>query len=267
MNLNEKYGQYALVTGASSGLGLAFAEYLAAHKMDLVLVARREAELKLITNRLQSDYSVTIIPITQDLSDPGFMDNIESKIKDLDIGLLINNAGIGASGEFTTIDLKRHMELVRLNCQAPVQLSHYILSGMKKRKRGAVIFLGSIVGHGGTPFYSTYAASKAFNISLAKSIWFDVRSYNIDVLAISPGTIKTDFHRNAGMSQPRMAMLPAQVVMGAMQKLGKSIEYVPGTLNRFLSFFNDLFNGAWYYQKKYNYIKKNMFEKNGEPEA
>ncbi len=266
MNLVEKYGQYALVTGASSGLGLAFAEYLAACKMDLILVARRKVELKQIANRLQQEHSVTVIPIVQDLSDPDFWDIIESQIKDLEIGLLVNNAGMGASGEFTSIDLKRHMELVRLNCQAPVQLSHYILSGMKKRKRGAVIFIGSIVGHGGTPFYSTYAASKAFNISLAKSIWFDVRGYNIDVLVVSPGTIKTDFHHNAGMSQPQRAAIADKVVTGAMQKLGKNIEHVPGFLNRLVSLFNDLINGAWYYQKKYNYIKKNMFAKNREPE-
>jgi len=242
-NLKEKYGEWALITGASTGIGKAFAEYLAEKGMNMILVARRKERLLSLANELKNKYNVQAIPVALDLTKDNFSDELKPYTENKEIGLLINNAGYGSAGPFFESDLDWYTDMVRLNCLAPVKLTHYIVQRMTKREKGAIIFLGSVAGYYGSPFFSTYAATKAFNIQFGQSLWYELKKSNIDVLVVSPGSTETEFHDVAGFSRALIVMTPEKVVRKAMRALGRRIEIVTGLENKLLVFFSRLFPG------------------------
>jgi len=177
------------------------------------------------------------------LTSDDFPDKLTQFIKDKEIGLLINNAGYGSGGRFAEGDPDWYADMVRLNCLAPVKLTHCILPGMTKRQKGAIIFLGSVAGYYGSPYFSTYSATKAFNIQFGQSLWYELKKLNIDVLVVSPGSTETEFHAVAGFSRALIVMPPEKVVRKAMRVLGRRIEIVTGPENKLLVFFSRLFPG------------------------
>ncbi|HOL96293.1 MAG TPA: SDR family NAD(P)-dependent oxidoreductase, partial [bacterium] len=160
--LKRKYGPAALVTGASSGIGRAFAEELAARDFDLVLVARRGGRLEQIKNDLEARFGISVMPIVQDLTASGAVRRVCEEIQKSgwDIGLLINNAGFGSQGEFDTLDLENELTMVDLACRVPVELTHRLVPGMKQRRRGGIIFVSSVLSQFPSPYMATYAAGK-----------------------------------------------------------------------------------------------------------
>lgn len=235
MTLQQKYGSWALITGASSGIGEGFARRLASEKMNLILVARRKERLEKLEDELNQKYGVSIITAPLDLSSEDFMEKLLQFVDNREVGLLINNAGFGYNGDFGDSDINWQKDMIRVNCIAPTVLTHHFVQPMKERKKGAIIFLGSLVGCLPTPFTTTYSATKAFNLFMGEGLWYELRNYNVDVLTLNPGGTDTEFQKVAGTSAGPIPRTVKEVVDTAMQSLGKKISVVDGTKNKFLA--------------------------------
>lgn len=233
MELKEKYGSWALITGASSGIGLEFAKYLSARKINLLLAARRIDILNHISEELSSKENIEVIPVQCDLTNDTDVDNLLKVCSTKEIGILINNAGFGMNGKFTDGDSETQRNMIRLNCEAPVILTNVILGQMLKRGKGAVIFLGSILAFQPSPLMALYSATKVFNLFLGESLWWELKKQNIDVLALNPGSTDTEFDRIAGDAKTPGIRKAADVVETAMNVLGKKPSVVDGFRNKF----------------------------------
>jgi short-subunit dehydrogenase len=235
MTLKEKYGCWALITGASSGIGEEFSKRLASEKMNLILVARRKDRLEKLTEELKVKYGVKIVVVPLDLSKDKFMDELKEYVEDREVGFLINNAGFGYNGEFGEGDVEKLTDMIRVNCIAPTLLTHHFVQSMKERKKGAIIFLGSLVGYLPIPFTTTYSATKAFNLFMGEGLWYELRKYNIDVLALNPGGTDTEFQKVANTSAGPIPRTVEEVVNTAMNNLGRRPSVVDGFYNKVLS--------------------------------
>jgi uncharacterized protein len=233
MTFKERYGPWALVTGASAGIGEEFARQLAAIGLNLILVARRKHRLDDLARQLESANKVAVQTIAADLSRPDFLPSIASAIASTEVGLLVNNAGFGLAGEFLDHEIEKELALLDVNCRAPLVLTHVIGRQMAQRRRGGVIFVSSVSGFIATPFEAHYAASKAYELFLAEALGFELKKHGVDVLALCPGSTDTDFHSLAG-SRSVAAMPVAPVVELAIKTLGKKPVAIPGWHNRLL---------------------------------
>ncbi len=232
-NWKRRYGDWALVTGASSGLGADFVRQLAQKKMNIILVARRVDKMNVIAEEVENNCGVKTQVIGQDLIKSDAVDNIRNKVGDKEIGVLINNAGYGVLGKFHKNDYDYQVEMVKLNCVAPVALTHAFIDPMVKRGKGAVIFLASTAAYQGVPFFSVYAATKCFNLFLAEGLWGEYRKQGIDIMGLSPGFTATEFQSHANIKRKK-GPTPAKsedVVELAIRKLGKNPSIVHGALN------------------------------------
>ncbi len=189
----------ALITGASSGIGKAFAEELAARKTNLVLVARSEDKLNQLAKELNEQYKIQVDVIVKDLTEPNATAAVFDviKAKGLTIDLLINNAGFGSYGDFAESDRERQLKIVQLNILALVDLTHQFLPLMRQRRSGSIINVSSITGFQPIPYLSVYAASKAFILSFSEALWAENRQHGVRVLVTCPGPIETNFFAQA----------------------------------------------------------------------
>jgi uncharacterized protein len=231
-NLVERFGAWALVTGASSGIGEAFARRLAEHGMNLVLVARRQDRLRTLAEELQSRHSITTRVVPVDLSQEGFLPIIEQATADLEVGLLVNNAGIVTTGKFLDSNLDAELALLHINIRAPLILTHHFGRLMRKRRRGSMIFVSSTVAFAGVPLWSNYAASKAYDLVFAEGLAKELHQDGISVLAVCPGATRTEFWPQG--AKPSSLMMPQAVVDVALNKLGRRTTVVPGGWRPFL---------------------------------
>lgn len=240
MSLPDRFGGAALVTGASAGIGEAFARALAARKMDLVLVARRRDRLEALAAELAAAHGVRAVAVDHDLTRPDVHRTLPEAVraKGMSVGLLVNNAGFGAYGRFEEIDIDEQARMVDLNCRAPILLTHAFLPEMRARGTGGVIFLASIAAYQPTPLFTTYGASKAFNLMIAEALWAELREQGIAVLALSPGYTPTEFQEVAKSADPKPpggSTSPEQVVDKALDAIGGPPSVVPGAMNRLLT--------------------------------
>lgn len=226
------YGKWALITGASSGIGEEFAKRLAKEKFNLIVIARREERLQALAKLLREKEGIEVKVIPGDLTDFNLIERIKNECTGLEIGLLINNAGFGSTGEFISCDPEREAKMVMLNCVVPTILTHHFLNGMIERKKGGIIFLGSMVAFQSTPLMATYAATKAFNLLLGEALWYELKKHKIDVLALNPGGTDTEFQRIASLGTGPAPRTPQQVVETALNALGKKPSVVDGALNK-----------------------------------
>ncbi|AKG20969.1 SDR family NAD(P)-dependent oxidoreductase [Calothrix sp. 336/3] len=213
----------ALITGASSGIGEAFAEELAARQMNLVLVARSAEKLQQLAQTLQAKYGVRVDVIPLDLTTANAASVIFDTTQSLGItiDLLINNAGFGDYGEFSSRQGDRQVQMIQLNVLALVDLTHKYLPLMRDRRGGSIINVASIAAFQPLPYMSVYAASKAFVRSFSEALWAENRQYGIKVLASCPGPTETNFAQEA--------RFPAAMT-GKTQKVSTSEEVVKETL-------------------------------------
>jgi len=188
----ERYGPVALVTGSSSGIGWAFAEELAERGFDLVLSARRTDRLEQLAAKLGEAHGTKCRIVTADLTDPDAPAAIVDATRDLDIGLLVSNAGFNIKGPFETKDPSAMTKMLTVNCHAPMHLAHGFIPRLKARGKGGIIFTGSVEGFIGMPFSTAYSASKALVRGLGEGLWGELHSENIDVLNLCPGATESE---------------------------------------------------------------------------
>lgn len=228
-----------LITGASSGIGEAFAHKLAAQGNDLLLVARSEDKLVALCNELGRRHSARAQYVAIDLTERDAPARLlaETVERNLEIDLLINNAGFGSMGDFAKLDLELELKMIDLNVRSLVELTHRFLTPMRERKRGSIINVASTAGFQGVPFMATYAATKAFVLSFSEALWEENRTHGIKVMALCPGVTDTNFFEAAHMQRPpaRTSQTVDEVVDTALRALkrGKS-SVVSGWMNLFM---------------------------------
>lgn len=189
----------ALVTGASFGIGEAFARELASKKTDLVLVARSQDKLQQLATELQDKHAIAIEVIALDLTEPGAGKTLLDKItaKGLTIDLLINNAGFGDYGAFSDRPLEKQLAMIQLNVTAVVELTGLFLPVMKQRGGGAIVNVSSIAAFQPIPYMSIYAATKAFLLNFTEAIWAENKDSGVRILAVCPGPTESQFYDRA----------------------------------------------------------------------
>jgi short-subunit dehydrogenase len=239
----DRFGPWALVTGASSGIGEAFARRLAEIGLNLVLVALPEEKLKNVADDLQSEYSVSTRVVPVDLSRGDFLPVIKQATADLQVGLLVNNAGIATTGRFLDNDLAAELTMVHINSCAPLILAHHFGRLMVQRGRGGIIFLSSIAAYAAIPSMSNYAASKAHDLVFAEGLARELRQDGISILAVCPGPMRTNLWP-AG-STLLLPMQPKVVVDIALKKLGRRTTVVAGWRNSVPAFATRLLPRSW----------------------
>lgn len=225
--LSERYGGWALVTGASAGIGEAFARALAAAGFPLVVSARRADRLEELALELSSRYGVDVRQVGVDLAEPGGAEQLADAVSDLDVGMLVANAGVGYAGRFDRQDPDRLRAMVELNCVAPVVLANRLVPGMRRRGRGAVVVTGSVAGRQPVPLHGVYAATKAFDASFGEMLWAELLGTGVDVLVVEPGPTETEFQMVAG-EDAHPGQPPGAVVEEALGALGRTSSVVSG---------------------------------------
>ena len=229
----------ALITGASAGIGETFAQELAQKPMNLVLVARSEEKLELLAQKLRAQYKVNVDIIVQDLTAPNAAKDVFDKVnqKGITIDLLVNNAGFGDYGDFAERDGEKQIKIVQLNILALVDLTHRFLPGMRDRRSGGIINMASSAAFQPMPYFTVYAASKAFVLSFSEALWAENRRYNVDILAVCPGPSATSFFADAefpsflAKAAELNATPPEVIVREALEALkNKHSSIVPGDI-------------------------------------
>jgi uncharacterized protein len=200
---NEWQGKWALVTGASAGIGVALAAQLAAGGTHLVLTARRRDRLEELSRKLKKAHSIQTEIFVDDLAQPDASQGLYdfTRQKGIAIDLLINNAGFGQYGELTQVETRRLLDMVQVNCTAVVHLTRLYLPDMIARRRGDVLIVASSASFQAVPYISTYAATKAFDLFFAEGLAEEMKPHGIRVCALCPGSTESEFHALAGQEQ------------------------------------------------------------------
>lgn len=231
----------ALVTGASAGLGAAFARALAQRQYDLLIVARSQARLEALAADLQQRYGVSVTVVVADLTDATALRMVEARVQqDEALTLLVNNAGFGTVGPFARLDLEEEEAEIRLNVIALVRLTRAALPGMLARRHGAILNVSSLAAFIPGPYDATYGATKAYINSFTEALHEELRGTGVRVQTLCPGFTHTEFQQRAKMDTahiPRIAWMSAEaVVERALQALERGrVVYVPGMLNRLMA--------------------------------
>ena len=240
---NDRYGPWALVTGANAGIGKAIATELASRGINIIGIARRQVLLDRLQEELEEDYGIEVRTIRADLTDPESISKIELLTSDLEIGLVVPNAGIGLSGEFIRSSLDANEHLLRLNVMAPMQLAKMFGAKMAARGHGGILFISSLFGYQGIPWVANYAATKAYILSLGEALHVEMKPRGVDVTVLSPGLTDTAMPANMPINFsmiPIFKQQPEQVARIGIKALGHKATVVPGLLNKFYAWENRL---------------------------
>jgi short-subunit dehydrogenase len=241
MDLRVKYGRTALIAGATEGIGEAYARYLAAAGMDLILVARRPAPLQALTAKLSEEYNVNATSLQLDLSEAGATGKIREALDGIEVSMMVYNAALSGIGPFIENSEEYLQRACQVNMVTPLELAHHFGRKMIERRKGAVILMASLAGMQGSGYLSVYAATKAFNRVLAESLWYEWKENNVDIIACiagataTPGYISSEpGYRN--YLAPRV-LAPDEIPAECFMKLGRTPSFITGRGNRIASFF------------------------------
>lgn len=229
----SRYGNWAVVTGASDGIGDAIAHHLAAQGLNLVLVARRQERLVALAQELMRQHGIQTLVLALDLLQSEAIESLCLATQDLDVGLLVAAAGFGTSGQFHQNSLDSELALLELNCRVPLMLSHHYGRVFADRGRGGIILFSSLVAFQGVPGATNYAASKAYIQSLAEGLHHELAPYGVDVVAAAPGPVFSGFADRAGMKMG-LAARPEELPQEILQALGRRLTVRPGWLSKVL---------------------------------
>ncbi len=232
----------ALVTGASSGIGLELATLLARDRHELVLVARRRDRLEAIASGLREEFGVAVTVLATDLADPAAPDSIARQLteRSLPIDTLINNAGFGAHGFFAKTPPEVDAEMIRVNVMALTHLTRLLLPGMLERRRGRILNVASTAAFQPGPFMAVYYATKAYVLSFSEALANETAGTGVTVTALCPGPTVTDFQRRAGVAKtllfrgPLLMDAPTVARAGYDGMMRGKRVVIPGVANRFL---------------------------------
>lgn len=234
-----RYGPWAVVVGAAQGLGAEFCRQLAARGLDLAMVALEDDDLRVLARSLEDERGIETRTVVGDITSPEVTAQLDTATADLEVGLLVYNAGLAVTGPWLQTPLDRHLAMVDLNVRGPLRLIDRFVPAMAERGRGGLILLSSMSGLQGTPLVATYAATKAFTLNLAESLWDEWARQGVDVTALVPGPTDTPGYR---ASAPRRAKgtpqpMPVEpVVAEALAALGSRPWVVPGRTNKLTGF-------------------------------
>jgi short-subunit dehydrogenase len=234
-----QYGPWALIAGASVGLGAEFARQLAAQGLHLVLVARRTGPLEAHARAVAAEFGVQTRTVSFDLADPDVARVLGERTSDIEVGLLVYNAAFSPIARHLEQDLADKVRVIDVNCRAPLFLVHAFGKPMVARRRGGIILMSSMAGLQGSALIATYAATKAYNRVLGEGLWDELREHGVDVLAFCAGATRTP---NYEASRPKKTnflsapMEPTTVVSQALAALGKRPSAIAGRTNRITGF-------------------------------
>ena len=227
------YGDWAVVTGASDGIGREFARELAARGLNLLLVARRAEVLAALASELQSAHGVQCRPLAADLSTPSGNKSVFEASAGLDIGLLVAAAGYGTSGPFIATSVAAEEDMLSVNCAAVLAQCLHFAPRFAARGRGGLVLMSSLLAFQGTPRSANYAATKAYIQTLAEGLHAELQPLGVSVVASAPGPISTGFGARANMRMPQAAG-PRVVAVQTLDALGRRLTVRPGWLSKLL---------------------------------
>jgi short-subunit dehydrogenase len=230
----EKYGPWAIVTGASSGIGEQVARRLAEARLNVILVARRGDRLERLSAEISGRSRVEVEGLCLDLSHSDFLEPLLAACIGKDVGLVVSNAGSGLKGPHVEASPEKLTAMLDLNCRAPILLARSFAPRLIERGRGGLLFTGSIEAVRGFPYSAGYSATKAFLQSFGEALWAELAPHGVDVLVVNPGPTDTEILPNQGMSRDDMVglMQPERVASMALARLGRGPVFTPGLLNR-----------------------------------
>jgi short-subunit dehydrogenase len=229
----SRYGRWAIITGASDGIGKAFAELLAQSGFNLVIAARREAVLAGLAENLTRLHGVEVRTVACDLGKPEGVAMLEEATAALDAGLIVASAGFGTSGPYLQSDRGAELGMIDVNCRAVAALAHTFGGRFVGRGGGGIVLLSSLVAFQGVPRAANYAATKAYVQTFAEGLRQELSRASVDVLAVAPGPVRSGFGHRANMHMG-LAQTPGDVARRALRSLGRRGTVRPGLLAQVL---------------------------------
>jgi uncharacterized protein len=235
----KRFGPWALVTGASSGIGREFARQLATSGLNVVLVARRESLLNEVGQGLAKDFDVQYRTVVADLSQEGLLHKLAEATNDLDIGLVVSNAGTGNPGEFMKTDRGELESLLRLNTLAHLDLAHHFGRRLVERGQGGLLFIGAMGAHKGVPYMANDGGAKAYVQSFSEGLHVELEPLGVHMTVLPPGPTDTPVIAKFGLTPDTMPMKPMKVEQCVSEGLKALQEnrsmIIPGRLNRIMN--------------------------------
>lgn len=241
MTIKQKYGTTALVAGASEGLGAAYANALASSGCDLVLIARRKEALENTASLLREKFNVRVGTLSVDLSQTSAAEQVIQLTREQEVNFFVYNAALSHIGPFLTHPSAEHEKITTANMVTPMKLVHHFGNLMMKKGKGGIVLMTSMAALQGGGFIATYSATKAFNLILAESLWYEWRNKGVDIIACCAGaTMTPNFLNtkpgNTGLVKPPL-QAPEDVVNECLRKIGTTPSFVTGSTNKLASFF------------------------------
>jgi len=232
-----RYGAWAVIAGASEGLGAAFAYALAARGCHLLLLARRAEVLTELAAAITAKHQVTVKTLACDLADASFPEKLTEATRGLEVGLGVYNAAYSFAGPVLERPVEDALRVVEVNCKGPLRFTHALVPQMIARKRGGLVLMSSIAGFQGAPRIAAYAASKAFNISLGEGLAAELRPHGVDVVVSCPGAIRTPNYAKAAKKEAPGTLDAEVVAEVTLEALGAGAIVIPGAVNKLAAFF------------------------------
>ena len=230
-DFKARYGSWAVVAGASEGLGVAFAERLAARGMNILLIARRGELLNKVADDLRQAHGVEVRCLVQDLAAPNLSEALAEATSDLDLGVLIYNAAFVPMGPFIDAEEEDIQQLMRVNTLGLVASVRTLVPGMRERGRGGVILVSSLAGLQGFPGIAGYSATKSFIINLGEALWYELKPHGIDAMACIAGAMPTPGYTKVFKELAPGTLSPEDAAERTLKALGKGPRFIPGFIN------------------------------------
>ena len=240
---HDRYGPWAVVAGASEGIGSAYAHILAEKGINVITLARRMEPLEKDAELIRRRHRVEVRPVSCDLGADDLGKQFEKIIKGLDVGMLVFNACYSRVAEFSKMPVDEHLKMIDVNCRGPVILSSILVPRLIERGKGGIILMSSMAGFQGSALVSTYAGTKAFDTIYGESLWTELKPHGVDAMACVAGATSTpDFNRKTPDDKKAKAfpMRPEAVAREGINNLGKGPIHIAGGMNRAVNRFTTL---------------------------